>query len=60
MRQQSRFFISFHFVNPHAKRPAAAVSEVDDVADDLPMMNAAVTDFTIGIQLQLREGTIKK
>jgi hypothetical protein len=35
----------------------AAASEIDDAADDAPA-NAAVTDFTMGIQSQLCEGAI--
>jgi hypothetical protein len=35
------------FVDPHAKRPAAEASEINDVADDAAM-NTVATDFTIG------------
>jgi hypothetical protein len=48
-------------VNPHEKRPAATVAKESGnslAANDLSV-NAAVADFTMGIQSQLRKGAIK-
>jgi hypothetical protein len=49
-------------VNPYEKRPAATVAKESGnshAANDLST-NAVVTDFTMGIQSQLREGAIRK
>jgi hypothetical protein len=49
-------------VNPYEKRPAATAAKESGnshVANDLSI-NAVVTDFTMGVQSQLREGAIKK
>ncbi len=46
-------------VNPCAKRPAAKGTESGHAANDAAM-NTAATDFTMGIQSQLREGAIKR
>jgi hypothetical protein len=47
-------------VNPHAKRPAARDSENSDAADEDVAVNTVVTDSTMGIRSQLRQGAIKK
>ncbi len=46
-------------VNPCAKRPAAKGTESGHAANDAAM-NTVATDFTMGIQSQLREGAIKR
>jgi hypothetical protein len=46
-------------VNPYVKRPAARDSENSDAANDVAI-NTAVTDSTMGIRSQLRQGAIKK
>ena len=45
-------------INPYAKRPAAAASENNDRVNNVAI-NLVVTDFTMGIQSQLRGGAIK-
>jgi hypothetical protein len=47
------------FINPYAKGPAAAASQNNDGANDAAT-NSVVTDFTMGIQSQLRGGAIQK
>jgi hypothetical protein len=49
-------------VNPCAKRPAAnaAKESGNSHAANDPFINAVVTDFTMGVQSQLREAAIKK
>jgi hypothetical protein len=46
-------------INPYAKRPAAAASESNDRVNNVAI-NSVVTDFTMGIQSQKCNGTIKK
>ena len=46
------------FVNPYAKRSAAAASENNDLSNNVAT-NSVVTDLTMGIQSQLRGGAIK-
>ena len=46
------------FINPYAKRPAAAARESNDRVNNVAI-NSVVTDFTMGIQSQLRGGAIK-
>jgi hypothetical protein len=49
------------FVDPHSKRHAAEASEIDDVADDnAACANRVVTDFIMGVKLQMHEGTKEK
>jgi hypothetical protein len=47
------------FVNPYAKRPAAEASKSNDLDNDVAI-NTIVTDFNMGIQLQLCDGAVRK
>jgi hypothetical protein len=47
------------YINPYAKRPAAAASDSNNVAIDVAI-NSVVNDFNMGIRSQLLNGSIHK